>query len=110
MRWLRCCAERLNRERPQHGVCAMNLWLDDVRPAPDGFTHVKTVDEAMPYLISGEVEKASLDHDLGDGATGYWLVSWMEENDIWPKEKPLVHSMNPWGAHRMREVIARKWP
>lgn len=43
----------------------INLWLDDVRPAPIGWTHVKTVGEAKLALASGQVHFASLDHDLG---------------------------------------------
>lgn len=43
----------------------MKLWLDDVRPAPEGWVWVKTVDEAKKLLESGQVQQASLDHDLG---------------------------------------------
>ena len=52
------------------------LWLDDVRPAPEGWVHVKTVEEAKGYLVKGNVQRASLDHDLGDdeAGTGYTLV------------------------------------
>lgn len=115
----------------------ISLWLDDVRPAPDGWTRVKTVDEAKFYLSleDGRVQRASLDHDLGacedctavehtvpygnpwNGCmpncshfgTGYDLVCWMEETGHWPIEKPVVHSMNPEGARRMRQVIDKEW-
>ncbi len=114
----------------------MNLWLDDVRPAPEGWVHVKTADEAKALLQTGNVQKASLDHDLGacetcfDGlnfeewhvkyecksaphcehfGTGYTLLCWMEETDIWPAEKPTVHSANPVGRDRMQQVIDRKY-
>lgn len=43
----------------------IDLWLDDIRPAPPGWVHVKTVSEAKPYFERGEVRRASLDHDLG---------------------------------------------
>jgi hypothetical protein len=47
----------------------MNLWLDDIRdPARHGclgWTWVKTAQEAIAAYESGEVEKSSLDHDLG---------------------------------------------
>lgn len=43
----------------------IRLWLDDVRPAPEGWTWIKTVDEAKTYLMAGDVNEASLDHDLG---------------------------------------------
>jgi hypothetical protein len=112
----------------------INLWLDDCRPAPEGWVWVKTVDEAKPYLERGEVQRASLDHDLGacdaclgglsemrwsarrnfqempncdHFGTGYTLVCWMEETRFWPVEKPTVHSLNFEGARRMRMAIDR---
>lgn len=112
----------------------MKLWLDDVRKAPEGFVHVMTVGEAKKLLETGQVEFASLDHDLGacikclDGktpeqwleesnyqtmphcthvGTGYDLCLWMAETGNWPAEKPVVHSANPVGSERMRGVIDR---
>ena len=43
----------------------VKLWLDDVRPAPLGWTWCKTVAAAQALLMTGSVEEASLDHDLG---------------------------------------------
>ena len=115
----------------------INLWLDDMRPAPVGWLHVKTVDEARLHIESGRVEHASLDHDLGacetcmDGrtteewlaehnyaampncshfGTGYDLCLWMAETGHWPKQPPRVHSANPVGRQRMQGVIARYFP
>lgn len=114
----------------------MNLWLDDMRPAPVGWHHVKTVEEAKKALLSGTVQKASLDHDLGACAdcmggktpeqwleetnyqsmphcdhfgSGYTLVCWMEETGNWPKEKPTVHSANPAGRSKMLAAIERSF-
>jgi len=115
----------------------MNLWLDDLRPAPKGWTHVTTVKDAINLLQKNEIEEMSLDHDLGAcdecmkkaGAnspqqwlethnfesmphcphvgTGLQFVLWMAVNNIWPKNIPQVHSANPAGAMRMREDIFR---
>lgn len=46
----------------------VKLWLDDVRPAPPGWTHVRSVNEALALLATGTVTAASLDHDLGEFA------------------------------------------
>lgn len=108
------------------------LWLDDVRKAPPGWIHCKTIQEAKALLQSGQVHEASLDHDLGicdkclEGytyeewinarrtnsipdcehyGTGYQLVCWMEETGNWPKHKPRVHSANPVGRARMEQAI-----
>jgi hypothetical protein len=111
----------------------INLWLDDIRPAPVGWKHIYTIDKAKRLLALGIVRKASLDHDLGacetclapwrggltpDGlmpncshfGTGYDLCLWMAESGHWPAERPVVHSMNPVGRERMRGVIARYFP
>ena len=114
----------------------IDLWLDDIRPAPLGWYHVYTVGAAQALLKSGEVRNASLDHDLGacetcmggktaeqwlvesnytrmphceHVGTGYTLVCWMEETGHWPQEKPTVHSANPAGRFRMRQAIDREW-
>lgn len=105
---------------------SVNLWLDDVRPAPQGYTWAKTAKEARDLLATGAVVEASLDHDLGGEITtitasgiavagmiesltpdenGTALVRWMVETGHWPAKKPRVHSMNPVGARAMREMI-----
>ncbi len=86
------------------------LWLDDVRPAPIGWTLVKTVEAAKELLAKGNVYQASLDHDLGDDenvGTGYTLVCWMEESGHWPINGTAVHSANPVGRRRMQVAIDR---
>ena len=59
----------------------MKVYLDDERPAPDGWVQVRWPDEAIELLESGEVTHISLDHDLGDDdrGTGYDVVVWIEE-------------------------------
>lgn len=44
----------------------MRLWLDDVRPAPDGWVWVKTARDAIALLAAVGVAEISLDHDLGN--------------------------------------------
>lgn len=90
----------------------MKLWLDDVRPAPDGWTHVKTAEEAIAALATGMVEAASLDHDLGpsDAGTGYDVLVWVEKamaERAWygPLPRLHVHSANPVGRNRMIVAI-----
>lgn len=91
----------------------MNLWLDDVRPAPEGWTHVKTADEAIALLATGNVDTCSLDHDLADKSgrekTGYDVVMWMAETGEWPRVVH-VHSMNPVGRASMLAAIRRYKP
>lgn len=103
----------------------VKLWLDDIRPAPDNtWTVAKTAKEAMDILSMEDVDVADLDHDLGIcdsclgsngmdrpdcpcSMTGYDVVKFMAENNIWPKHGTYVHSMNPVGRQNMLEVIKR---
>ena|ERR1035438_5469195 len=101
----------------------MTLWLDDIRPPwKHGFLGAewaKTAREAIELLSTGRVEYASLDHDLSEAATmgtpapgemtGYTVVCWMEEHDIWPALGVRVHSMNPAGKAKMIAAIQRKY-
>lgn len=100
----------------------MKLWLDDER-APwkfgcIGWEWCKTADEAIALLQTGQVTEASLDHDLSFKATmgysegertGYEVVCWMEENDVWPINGVQVHSINPVGRARMQQVINKHY-
>jgi hypothetical protein len=105
----------------------MKLWLDDVREPHRfgciGWTWAKTADEAIAHLSTGNVTQASLDHDLAweyypwncvspseyKEKSGYAVVCWMEENNMWPIDGVRVHSMNPVGKERMESVIAKHY-
>src|SRR3972149_2433857 len=89
---------------------SMKLYLDDERVEPEGWTRIKTVQEAKEFLLSGKVEELSLDHDLGTEETGYTLCLWMAETGNWPAKKPGIHSANPVGVANMRSVIERYFP
>jgi len=89
----------------------LKIWLDDLRPAPQDWTWIKEVALIKPWLRSHEVLELSLDDDLGlDQPTGYDLVKWMVEWDLWPKNKPVVHSANPRGREDMEKTIERYYP
>jgi hypothetical protein len=87
-------------------------------------------------LEEGTWEFASLDHDLGaceeclggltpeewlkqhhyesmpnceHFGTGYTLICWMEEHDIWPDGGVTCHSMNPVGRARINQVIDKHY-
>lgn len=101
-------------------VPAYRMWLDDIREPWKhgrlGWVWVKNADDAIRLLATGNVIEASLDHDLSINATigmpctektGYDVVCWMEANNVWPRDGVHVHSMNPSGAARMKQAIAR---
>lgn len=90
----------------------MKLWIDDVRPAPEGWEHIHSVNEAVGAIVLEyeNIEVISLDHDAGDyGPLDYIkILDWAEEvygSDFKPAIK--LHSANPIGVANMRRIIQR---
>lgn len=96
----------------------MRLWVDDERPMPwDSnvlwYVHAETSEEAIKWLetwrLNNEVrsrplgyliEEVSLDHDLGGDDTGFKVLDWMIEHEVWPKELT-IHTSNRPARERM---------
>jgi len=97
----------------------MKLWIDDVRPAPEGYYWCKRVKEAINIIdyYRGNsdwidpIELIDIDHDAGDYAEFYGgdyinVLNWMEANEV--NNIPIhIHSMNPVGVENMRRIIQR---
>lgn len=97
----------------------INIWLDDIRPAPDGFIWVKTVNEVICLFLhyqnldkmKCDINIISLDNDLGEGQEeGYKVLDEIEEiykNNIgiFLPNEIRVHSANPVARKRMEMVI-----
>jgi hypothetical protein len=87
------------------------IWLDDIRPAPPGWSRVDRVGVVKIMLSHETVHVLSLDHDLGEGRpTGYDLVKWMAETGHWPIVGIQIHSANPVGVSNMKATIERYAP
>lgn len=97
----------------------MKIWVDDVRPAPEGYVWCKSVQEAKDTVLvlelyatvneSYKVELIDVDHDAGgyayDGGDYIKLLDWLEETG---RDYPIrIHSMNPVGVENMRRIIQR---
>ena len=99
----------------------MKLWIDDVRPAPEGYYWCRSVKEAINIIIYCEatvewdmidahtIELIDVDHDAGDyakdGGDYIKLLDWLEETS---RNYPIrIHSMNPIGVQNMRAIIRR---
>lgn len=89
----------------------MKVWLDDLRPAPKGWVHVKTSQEALDFLTDNQdkVTTVSFDHDLGGDDTSRRVVLWMCENDWFPPVLH-VHTANPVGREWLEGMINRYGP
>lgn len=93
----------------------MKLWIDDVRPAPDGYYWIKSVNKAKhlicvwTFQMFKDIELIDIDHDAGDyasdGGDYIKLLDWLEAGG-W--NIPIrIHSMNPVGVQNMRAIIHR---
>lgn len=90
----------------------MNIYLDDIRPCPEGFVIARTKRDCMKLLEENKVEILSLDHDLGAEmfGTGYDVAMFIVEQqeiynrNIWPKEIYL-HTDNPVGRQNMFQLL-----
>lgn len=99
----------------------MKIWLDDVRPAPEGYVWCTTV-SAAKFAIQGEedysrtfpndgygIEIIDIDHDAGRyaefGGDYIKLLDWLEETG---RNYPIrIHSMNVVGRMNMLAICER---
>ena len=101
----------------------MKIWIDDVRPAPEGYVWKKSVNSAIreieacewdecehgKIVFQNQIELIDIDHDAGDyssdGGDYIKLFDWLEKTG---RNYPIrIHSMNPVGRENMRRIIRR---
>ena len=114
----------------------MKLWIDDVRPAPEGYLEAKSVNTAKNYIKayelfrSGKLEEfeeftmfweyrpmihmigdliIDIDHDAGEYAyDGGDYIKLLDWLEETGRNYPIhIHSMNPVGVENMRRIIQR---
>lgn len=108
----------------------MKIWIDDLRPAPEGYVWCKSVNEAINCIsgteeyISGALDELDyrwleeydgpitlidIDHDAGDyacdGGDYIKVLDWLEATG---RNYPIkIHSMNTVGVLNMRRIIEK---
>lgn len=100
----------------------MKLWIDDVRPAPEGYIWCKSVHEAKIHCCQHispkhilRIDEISLDHDAGAyhylGGDYIEFLKWLEEKCVicdWVVPTTFfLHSANPVGVANMRAIIEK---
>lgn len=115
----------------------MKLWIDDVRPAPEGYIWLHSVEEAKIYIGVAElkelmtkeelrqglyrtpvgevldsierIELIDIDHDAGKYAIdGGDYIKLLDWLEKTGRNYPIrIHSMNPVGIANMRAIIER---
>jgi CheY-like chemotaxis protein len=75
-------------------------------------TVVTTAPEAIQRLAAEDWDATSLDHDLGDEqmvdsgpGTGWEVARWLAENPTRIPKAVVLHSFNPPGRARMRDLL-----
>ena len=56
----------------------MKVWLDDERPAPDGWAHVATPTAMVDLLSTRQVEEISLRLDTAPEQAGLTIALWLK--------------------------------
>lgn len=93
----------------------IKIWLDDVRQAPNGYVHCRSVNSAKALIEATEkfcqIEVVDCDHDLGeyapDGGDGIKLLDWLVERQTFYRIE--LHTMNPVGRANMQRELDRYW-
>ena len=106
----------------------MKLWIDDVRPAPDGYVWCKSTLNALHTMYKyrfNEITEIHLDHDAGEYVkeggdfieilkelerlcrTGNALKRAFWENKCKNEYTFVLHSANPVGVANMRAIIEK---
>lgn len=97
----------------------MKVWVDDLRPAPEGYIWCQSTNEALRLIVPNisKVEVLHLDHDMGDtfGGDVINLVDELErkshrDSNFAEAVSRIIfklHSANPVGVANMRAVIQK---
>lgn len=90
----------------------MKLWIDDIRPAPQGYMWIVNTAEAIKMILAfhNDIEEISLDHDAGEyvayGGDYIKILDKMEEKGI-NNISIHLHTANPVGRENMRRIIKK---
>ena len=91
----------------------MKIWVDDIRPIPEGYVGTKSVNETIQLIIEAEnkgqiIELLDLDHDLGCyAADAIKILDFLAERETYYPIR--VHTANPVGRANMERMIQRYW-
>ncbi len=87
----------------------IKIWLDDERPAPEGWKWIKTYLEFCEIFKGFKIDlrdisTISFDHDLGEEKTGYDAICLIEEllhRSMIDLPDIRIHTANPSGRVKM---------
>ncbi|MBR3362057.1 MAG: toprim domain-containing protein [Lachnospiraceae bacterium] len=91
----------------------VKIWLDDIRPAPEGYYHCHSVNEAKEVIMQcalnqWHIAEINCDHDLGvfanDGGNGSCLLDWLSRKCVY---EIVIHPANLVGCESMQIALDR---
>lgn len=92
----------------------MIVFIDDCKPIywyglteKDKVEIFKEADAGLAFCLTHDVETLYLDHDLGEGLTGYDILLHMVEAEKKPK-KVICISLNPVGTQHIKLLCERQ--
>ena len=97
----------------------MKIWVDDLRPAPEGYIWCKSTNEALRLIVPNieKVKVIHLDHDMGDtfGGDAINILNELERKSHRSKDFSdavikivfKIHTANPVGAANMKAIIEK---
>lgn len=86
-------------------MSAINVYMDDYRKFPQGFTLARTTEECLLLLRECKVGILSLDYDMGPGDyTGCEVAKRIVLEGLYPREIYL-HTSSFWGRKEMYEIL-----
>lgn len=94
----------------------MNIYLDDERPTPPGYERTYTVEGTITLIRAndGNIQRLSLDNDLGSGLReGREVLEWIEkqafENTLKPIPHIIIHTANTVAKDQMMQARYNAW-
>jgi len=83
----------------------INVYMDDFRKVPQGFTLARTTEECLMLLRDCEVNVLSLDHDMGPvDDNGSEVARLIVMEGLFPREI-FLHTSSLWGRNEMYETL-----
>lgn len=102
----------------------MKLYVDDIRPAPEGWQQARTVTDAIRFLaqFGHSVDTVSLDHDISYAvevagtqrpfpspenftAVARFMVEFYTRELAGRKPKVIIHTANPVGGKELENIL-----
>jgi len=89
----------------------MNLYADDLRSCPEGFTLARTAEECLLMLRECKVQILSLDYDFGPNEpNGASLAMAIAREGLYPSGTIYLHSSSAVGRQTMYNILTSNKP